>query len=84
MLFHDRKTRHDFEISTATGVKYEDAIPKWYVHIYKGAVSSYFILMDDNERRLRDHPIKDIIKCEDICRMDWSARFPDLKFIYNI
>ncbi|GBL99184.1 Transposable element Tc1 transposase [Araneus ventricosus] len=69
---------HVFERGTVTGVRYRDEILEPYVRPFRGAVGPEFILMDDNARPYRALLVDDFLESEDIRRMDWTARYPDL------
>ncbi|GBM10042.1 hypothetical protein AVEN_24023-1 [Araneus ventricosus] len=49
-----------------------------------GAVGPEFILMDDNARPHRALLVNEFLESEDIRRMDWPARSPDLNPIEHV
>ncbi|GBO08894.1 hypothetical protein AVEN_224414-1, partial [Araneus ventricosus] len=49
-----------------------------------GGVDPEFILMDDNERPHRALLVDEFLESEDIRRMDWPARSPDLNPIEHV
>ncbi|GFS76135.1 transposable element Tcb2 transposase [Trichonephila clavipes] len=49
-----------------------------------GSVNLDFISMDDNARPQRAHLVNEFLESEDICRMDWLVRSPDLNPIAAI
>jgi hypothetical protein len=59
---------------------YQDEILHTYVSLYAGAIGNEFILMDDNNARPHTaNVVQKYLELEDITRMDWPARFSDLK-----
>ncbi|GBM74209.1 hypothetical protein AVEN_203409-1 [Araneus ventricosus] len=75
---------HVFERGTVTGVRYRDEILEPYVRLFRGAVGPEFILMDDNARPHRALLVDEFLESEDIRRMDWLARSPDLNPIEHV
>ncbi|GBM88907.1 hypothetical protein AVEN_85940-1 [Araneus ventricosus] len=81
----DRRTPlHVFERGTMTGVRYRDEILEPYVCLLRGAVDPEFILMDDNARPHRALLIDEFLESDNIRRMDWPARSPDLNPIEHV
>ncbi|GBN38940.1 Death-associated protein kinase dapk-1 [Araneus ventricosus] len=83
-MLDGRTPLHVFEKGTVIGVRYRDEILEPYVRLFRGAVGPEFILMDDNARPHRALLIDEFLESEDIRRMDWSARSPDLNPIDNV
>ncbi|GBM71614.1 hypothetical protein AVEN_259473-1 [Araneus ventricosus] len=77
-MLDGRTPLHVFERGTVTGVRYRDEILEPYVRLFSFAVGPEFILMDDNARPHRVLPVDEFLEGEDIRRMDWPARSPDL------
>ncbi|GBM65376.1 hypothetical protein AVEN_98199-1 [Araneus ventricosus] len=77
MMLDGRTPLHVFERGTVTGVRYRDEILEPYVRLFRGAVGSEFILMDDNVRPHRALLVDEFLESEDIRRMDFPARSPD-------
>ncbi|GBN25544.1 hypothetical protein AVEN_166142-1 [Araneus ventricosus] len=50
IMLDGRTPLHVFERGTVTGERYRDEILGPYVRLFRGAVGSEFILMDDNAR----------------------------------
>ncbi|GBN43971.1 Transposable element Tcb2 transposase [Araneus ventricosus] len=73
-----------FERGTVTGVRYRDEILEPYVRLFRGAVGSEFILMDNNARPHRALLVDEFLESENIRRMDLSARSPDLSPIEHV
>ncbi|GBO36068.1 hypothetical protein AVEN_187631-1 [Araneus ventricosus] len=79
-----RTPLHVFDRATVTGVRYRDEILEPYVRLFRGAVGPEFILMDDNAGLHRTLLVDEFLESEDIRRMDWPARSPDLNPIEHI
>ncbi|GBN12477.1 Transposable element Tc1 transposase [Araneus ventricosus] len=81
ILLDDRTPLHVFERDNVSGVRYRDEILEPYVRLFRGAVGpefNGFNLMDDNARPHRALLVDKFLESEDIRRMDWPARSPDL------
>ncbi|GBL94421.1 hypothetical protein AVEN_7387-1 [Araneus ventricosus] len=83
-MLDGRTPLHVFERGTVTGVRYRDEIVEPYVRLFRGAVGPEFILMDDNERPHRALLVDEFLENEDIRRMDWPARSPNLNLIEHV
>ncbi|GBN33913.1 hypothetical protein AVEN_169933-1 [Araneus ventricosus] len=83
-MLDGRTPHHVFERDTVTGVRYRDDILEPYVSLFRGAVNPEFILMDDNARRHRALLFDEFLESEDIRRMYWPARFPELNPIEHV
>ncbi|GBL74382.1 hypothetical protein AVEN_235350-1 [Araneus ventricosus] len=79
-----RTPLHVFERDTVTGVRFRDEILEPYARLFRGAVGTEFILMDDNARPYRALLVDEFLESEDICRMDWPARSPHLNPIEHV
>ncbi|GBN46319.1 hypothetical protein AVEN_262271-1 [Araneus ventricosus] len=77
-MLDGRTPLHVFERGIVTGVRYRDEIMKPYVCLFRGAVGPEFILMDDKARPHIALLVGEFLESEDIRRMDWPARSPDL------
>ncbi|GBL82680.1 Transcription factor Sox-6 [Araneus ventricosus] len=84
IMLDGQTTLHVFERGTVTGVRYRDEILEAYVRLFRGAVVPEFILMDDNARPHRALLVDEFLESEDIRRMDWQARSPDLNPIEHV
>ncbi|GBM69165.1 hypothetical protein AVEN_91749-1 [Araneus ventricosus] len=73
-----------FERGTVTDVRYRDEILEPYVRLFRDAVGPEFILKDDNARPYRALLVDEFLESEDIRRMDWPARSPDLNPIEHV
>ncbi|GBM73843.1 hypothetical protein AVEN_100547-1 [Araneus ventricosus] len=83
-MLDGRTPLHVFERGTVTGVRYRDEILEPCVRLFRGAVGPEFILMDDNEKPHRALLVDEFLESEDIRRMDWPARSPDLNPIEHV
>ncbi|GFV57970.1 transposable element Tcb2 transposase [Trichonephila clavipes] len=74
---------HIFDAGSVNGTRYcnESLLP--YVRIFRGAMSLQFLFMDDNATCHRTVAVEQLLESEDIERMDWLARSPDLNPIEN-
>ncbi|GBM29736.1 Transposable element Tcb2 transposase [Araneus ventricosus] len=84
IMLDGRTHLHVFERGTVTGVRYRDEILEPYVRLFRGAVGPEFILMDNNARPHRALLIDEFLESENIRRMDWQARSPDLNPIEHV
>ncbi|GBM97580.1 hypothetical protein AVEN_249283-1 [Araneus ventricosus] len=83
-MLDGRTPLHVFERGTVTDVRYRDEILESYVHLFRGTVGPEFILMDDNARPHRALLVDEFLESEDIRRMEWPARSPDLNPIEHV
>ncbi|GBN82143.1 Transposable element Tcb2 transposase [Araneus ventricosus] len=84
IMLDGRTHLHVFKRGTVTRVMYRDEILEPYVRLFKAAVGPEFILMDDNTRPYRALLVDEFLESEDISRMDWPARSPDLNPIEQV
>ncbi|GBO11641.1 Transposable element Tc1 transposase [Araneus ventricosus] len=84
IMLDGQTSLHVFERGTVTGVRYRDEILEPYVRLFRGAVGPKFILMDHNARPHRALLVDEFLESEDIHRMDWPARSPDLNPIQHV
>ncbi|GFW33928.1 transposable element Tcb2 transposase [Trichonephila clavipes] len=68
IMLGSRTDLHIFNAGSVNGTRYCNEILLPYVRLFRGAMGLQFLFMDDNER----------IHMNDIERMDWPARSPDL------
>ncbi|GFV36087.1 transposable element Tc3 transposase [Trichonephila clavipes] len=55
-----------------------------YVRLFRGAMGLQFLFMDDNAPCHRTVAAEQLLESEDIERMDWPARSPDLNTIEHV
>lgn len=75
---------HVFGRGSVTGFRYRDEILEPYVRLFMVSVGPDFILMHDSAHLYRAYLVDEFMKSEDIRRMDWPARSPDLDTIENV
>ncbi|GFX08393.1 transposable element Tc1 transposase [Trichonephila clavipes] len=78
IMLDGRTPLYVFERCSSTGVRHRNEVLESYVRLFRGVCSPEFILMDDNERPHRALLVDEFLESEDIRRMDWLARSPDL------
>ncbi|GFS69189.1 DDE_3 domain-containing protein [Trichonephila clavipes] len=75
---------HIFDAGSVNGTRYCNEILLPYVRLFRGAwVCSYFS-WDDNAPCHRTVAAEQLLESEDIERMDWPARSPDLNPIEHV
>ncbi|GBN95070.1 Transposable element Tc1 transposase [Araneus ventricosus] len=84
IMLDGRTPLHVFERGIVTGVRYRDEIFEPYVRLFRAVVGPEFILMDDNAKPHRALLVDEFLESEDIRRMDWSERSPDLNPIEHV
>ncbi|GFS69274.1 transposable element Tcb2 transposase [Trichonephila clavipes] len=80
-------SRTDLQISNAglvNGTRYCNEILLPYVRLFRGAMGLQLIFMDDNAPCHRTVAAEQLLESEDIERMDWPARSPDLNPIEHL
>lgn len=84
IMLDGRTPLHVFDKGSLTAMRYREEILEPYVRLFRGAVGPGFLLMDDNARPHRAQVVDDYLESEDIRRMDWPARSPDLNPIEHV
>lgn len=84
IMLNGRTSLHVFEGGSLTGQTYRDRILEPYVRLFRGGFGPNFIFMDDNARPHRANLVDEYLESEDITRMDWPARSPDLNPIEHV
>ncbi|GFT18056.1 transposable element Tcb1 transposase [Trichonephila clavipes] len=69
---------HIFDAGSVNGTRYCNEILLPYVRLFRGAMGLQFLFMDDNAPCHRTVAAEQLLESEDIERMDWPARSPDL------
>ncbi|GFX82377.1 transposable element Tcb2 transposase [Trichonephila clavipes] len=67
-----------FDRGSVIGNRYSEEVFLPHVHLFRGAIGSDFIFMDDNARPHRTLAVEELLESEDITRMDWPAYSSDL------
>ncbi|UYV80547.1 hypothetical protein LAZ67_19000535 [Cordylochernes scorpioides] len=79
-----RTPLHIFSGGTLTAQRYRDEILEPYLRPYRDQIGYNLILMDDNARPHRARLVNEYLQSENIRRMDWPARSPDLNPIEHV
>ncbi|GFV93889.1 transposable element Tcb2 transposase [Trichonephila clavipes] len=79
-----RTDLHIFDAGSVKGTRCcnESLLP--YVRLFRGAMGLQFLFMDDNVPCHRTVVAEQLLESEDIERMDWPARSPDLNTIEHV
>ncbi|GFV23848.1 transposable element Tcb2 transposase [Trichonephila clavipes] len=78
-------SRTDLHIFDAVnGTRYCNEILLPYARLFRGAMGLQFLFMDDNAPCHRTVAAEQLLESEDIERMDWPARSPDLNPIEHV
>ncbi|GFW16093.1 transposable element Tcb2 transposase [Trichonephila clavipes] len=75
---------HIFDAGSVNGTRYCNEILLPYVCLFRGAMGLQFLFMDDNAPCHRTVAAEQLLESEDIERMDWPARSPDLNPIEHV
>ncbi|GFW99570.1 transposable element Tcb2 transposase [Trichonephila clavipes] len=78
IMLGSRTDLHIFDAGSVNGTRYCNEILLLYVRLFRGAMGLQFLFMDDNEPCHRTVAAEQLLESEDIERMDWPARSPDL------
>ncbi|GFX92918.1 transposable element Tc3 transposase [Trichonephila clavipes] len=84
IMLGSRTDLHIFDAGSVNGTRYCNEIVLQYVCLFRGAMSLQFLFMDDNAPCHRTVVAEQLLESEDIERMDWPARSPDLNPIEHI
>ncbi|UYV60616.1 hypothetical protein LAZ67_1001671, partial [Cordylochernes scorpioides] len=79
-----RTPLHIFSGATLTAQRYGDRILEPYLRPYRDQIGHNLISMDDNARPHRAKLVNEYLQNENIRRMDWPARSPDLNPIEHV
>ncbi|GFT11417.1 transposable element Tcb1 transposase [Trichonephila clavipes] len=79
-------SRTDLHVQSVkmTGHIYRDVILEQHVRLFRGAMGTEFLFMDDNAHPLHANIVDECLHSEDITRMDWPAYSPDLNPIEHV
>ncbi|GFX31673.1 transposable element Tcb2 transposase [Trichonephila clavipes] len=83
-MLNGRTELHIFDRGSVTGDRYCEEVLLPHVRLFRGAIDPDFIFMDDNARPHRTLAVEELLKSEDITRMDWPAYSPDLHPIEHV
>ncbi|GFW96785.1 transposable element Tc3 transposase [Trichonephila clavipes] len=84
ILLGSRTDLHIFDAGSVNGTRYCNEILLPYVRLFRGAMGLQFLFMDDNAPCHRTVAAEQLLESEDIERMDWPARSPDLNPIEHV
>ncbi|GFT52234.1 transposable element Tcb2 transposase [Trichonephila clavipes] len=84
IMLGTRTDLHIFEAGSVNGTLYCNEILLPYVRLFRGAMGLQFLFMDDNAPCHRTVAAEQLLENEDIERMDWPARSPDLNPIEHV
>ncbi|GFW62530.1 transposable element Tcb2 transposase [Trichonephila clavipes] len=84
IMLGSRTDLHIFDAGSVNGTRYCNEILLPYVRLFRGAMGLQFLFMDDNAPCHRTVAAEQLLESEDIERMDWPARSPDLSPIEHV
>ncbi|GFX13734.1 transposable element Tcb2 transposase [Trichonephila clavipes] len=84
IMLGSRTDLHIFDAGSVNGTRYCNEILLPYVRLFRGAIGLQFLFMDDNAPCHRTVAAEQLLESEDIERMDWPARSPDLNPIVHV
>ncbi|GFW84112.1 transposable element Tc3 transposase [Trichonephila clavipes] len=84
IMLGSRTDLHIFDAGSVNGTRYCNEILLPYVRLFRGAMGLQFLFMDDNAPCHRTVAAEQPLESEDIERMDWPARSPNLNPIEHV
>ncbi|GFW52858.1 transposable element Tcb2 transposase [Trichonephila clavipes] len=78
IMLGSRTDLHIFDAGSVNGTRYCNEILLPYVRLFRGAMGLQFLFIDDNAPCHRIVAAEQLLESEDIERIDWPARSPDL------
>ncbi|GFX84253.1 transposable element Tcb2 transposase [Trichonephila clavipes] len=84
IILGSRTDLHIFDAGSVNGTRYCNEILLPYVRLFRSAMCLLFLFMDDNAPCHRTVAAEQLLESEDIKRMDWPARSPDLNPIEHV
>ncbi|GFW17671.1 transposable element Tcb2 transposase [Trichonephila clavipes] len=84
IMLGSRTDLHIFDAGSVNGTRYCKEILLPYVRLFRGAMGLQFLFMDNNAACHRTVAADQLLEGEDIERMDWPARSPDLNPIEHV
>ncbi|GFY25701.1 transposable element Tc3 transposase [Trichonephila clavipes] len=84
IMLGSRTDLYIFDAGSVNGTRYCNEILLPYVRLFRGAMGLQFLFMDDNAPCHRAVAAEQLLESEDIERMDWPARSPDLNPIEHV
>ncbi|GFV54798.1 transposable element Tcb2 transposase [Trichonephila clavipes] len=83
-MLSSRTDLHIFDAGSVNRTRYCNEILLPCVRFFRGAMGLQFLFMDDNAPCHRTVAVEQLLESEDIERMDWPARSPDLNPIEHV
>ncbi|GFU92415.1 transposable element Tcb2 transposase [Trichonephila clavipes] len=84
IMLGSRTGLHIFDAGSVNGTRYCNEILLSYVRLFRGAMGLQFLFLDDNAPCHRTVAAEQLLESEDIERMHWPARSPDLNPIEHV
>ncbi|GFV21241.1 transposable element Tcb2 transposase [Trichonephila clavipes] len=84
IMLGSRTDLHIFDAGSVNGTRYCNEILLPYVRLFRGAMGLQFLFMDDNAPCHRTVAAEQLLESEDIERMEWPPRSPDLNPIEHV
>ncbi|GFW24393.1 transposable element Tcb2 transposase [Trichonephila clavipes] len=84
IMLGSRTDLHIFDAGSVNETRYCNEILLPYVRLFRGAMGLQFLFMDDNAPCHCTVAAEQLLESEDIERMDWPARSPDLNPIEHV
>ncbi|GFX72494.1 transposable element Tc3 transposase [Trichonephila clavipes] len=84
IMLGSRTDLHIFDAGSVNGTRYCNEILLPYVRLFRGAMGQQFLFMHDNAPCHRTVAAEQLLESENIERMDWPARSPDLNPIEHV
>ncbi|GFW39133.1 transposable element Tcb2 transposase [Trichonephila clavipes] len=84
IMLGSRTDLHIFDAGSVNGTRYCNEILLPYVRLFRGAMGLQFLFMDNNAPCHRTVASEQLLESEDIERMNWPARSPDLNPIQHV
>ncbi|GFU29527.1 transposable element Tcb2 transposase [Trichonephila clavipes] len=84
IMLGSRTDLHIFDAGSINGTRYCNEILLPYGRLFRGAMGLQFLFMDDNKPCHRTVAAEQLLESEDIERMDWPTRSPDLNPIEHV
>ncbi|GFT55855.1 transposable element Tc3 transposase [Trichonephila clavipes] len=83
-MLGSRTDLHILDAGLVNGTRHCNEILLLYVRLFRGAMGLQFLFMNDNAPCHRTVASEQLLESEDIERMDWPARSPDLNRIEHV
>ncbi|GFT41417.1 transposable element Tcb2 transposase [Trichonephila clavipes] len=84
IMLGSRTDLHNFDAGSVNGTRYRNKILFQYVRLFRGAMGLLFLFIVDNAPCHHTVAAEQLLESEDIERMDWPVRSPDLNPIEHV